>query len=441
MPKLLRFLLALILAGCAMLGFLFLMSSHTKLAFDPPPKAIGIATPIGVRIDNPHGVRHLEGRIEQNGATATMFIQERKPWNRFNFVRLHRPPEALYFMAGKDQAPNLKEGKARVIFETQSNDLRASVDSISTEVEVVLKPPSVTGDDFEHNINQGGSEMAMFTPSGYWTVAGVRVGDHEFRSFAVPGNPNQRFALFAFAWDLPHDTAPTIFVRNVAATEATAPIRFKLFPKKFATRDLAIDDAFLEKVVKQIDPNGSGDLLTRFLKINGEIRRENNQFLADLRLRTDAKFLWTEPFLQLPNSKVESGFANIRNYIYKGKKVDQQVHLGFDLAVGEHTPVPAANDGTVVWAASLGIYGNCIVVDHGFGLQSIYGHLSELAVKVGDPVKRGQPMGKTGSTGLAGGDHLHFSMQVDGVQVNPIEWWDGHWIKDHIQSRFVGRVP
>jgi len=293
----------------------------------------------------------------------------------------------------------------------------------------------VTADDSQHYINQGGSELAVFTPSGSWTEAGVRAGDNSFRSFPMPGNPNQRFSLFAFAWDTPASAAPFVYVKNAAGTEAKAHFWFKVFPKKFRARDLVIDDKFLYKVVNQIDPNGSGDLLSRFLKINSEMRRENNKTMADLRFKTEEKFLWREAFLQLTNSKVESEFADVRSYIYKGKKVDQQVHLGFDLAVAQHTPVIAANDGRVVWAAPLGIYGNCIVVDHGYGLQSIYGHLSEIAVKEGDVVKRGQEMGKSGSTGLAGGDHLHFSMQVDGVQVNPIEWWDEHWIKDHIFSR------
>ena len=82
--------------------------------------------------------------------------------------------------------------------------------------------------------------------------------------------------------------------------------------------------------------------------------------------------------------------------------------------------IPASNDGKVVWASDLGIYGNCVVVDHGYGLQSIYGHMSQIGVKVGDMVKSGQTLGRSGSTGLAGGDHLHFSMQLDGVQVNPV---------------------
>ncbi len=208
-----------------------------------------------------------------------------------------------------------------------------------------------------------------------------------------------------------------------------------MFPKKFRQRDLPIDDAFLEKVVNQIDPNSSGDLLTRFLKINGELRRKNNQTLADLRLKTADHFLWKGPFLQLANSKVESQFADKRAYIYKGKKVDEQVHLGFDLSVTLHVAVAAANDGQVVYADDLGIYGNCVVLDHGYGLQSIYGHLSAIEVKPGDVVKKGQSLGRSGSTGLAGGDHLHFSMQVGGVQINPVEWWDDHWIKDRIRSK------
>jgi murein DD-endopeptidase MepM/ murein hydrolase activator NlpD len=88
-----------------------------------------------------------------------------------------------------------------------------------------------------------------------------------------------------------------------------------------------------------------------------------------------------------------------------------------------------------VYAAPLGIYGNCVVIDHGYGLQSLYGHLSEIGVKEGDAVQRGQVIGKSGQTGLAGGDHIHFSMLLEGVQIDPKEWWDAHWIADHVAKR------
>lgn len=432
MTKFLVGFLVLLLLLAVPFVILLLLSSHSVLTFIEP-KVIGAASPVIVRISNPHGTRRITAVLEQDGARTTL-KEATNVATRLSFWRVRQPDQNFQFKAGKNLAPNLKEGKARLIVEVQSNDLRASTDAISTDVNVILTPPSVSADGFQHYINQGGSEMVLITPSGTWSEAGVRVGNDTYSSFPVPGKPNERLALFAYPWDLPTATVPLVFAENEAGT-AKAGFWFKVFPKKFRKRDLVIDDQFLTKVVNQIDPNGSGDLLARFLKINGEMRRQNNQTLADLRSKTADKFLWTESFLQLANSKVESEFADVRAYIYKGNKVDQQVHLGFDLAVSAHSPVVAANDGKVVWAAPLGIYGNCIVVDHGCGLESIYGHLSEISVKEGDMVKRGQAMGKTGSTGLAGGDHLHFSMQVGGVEVNPVEWWDAHWIKDHIQDR------
>ena len=413
---------------------LVLLSSSTALKIDPPVTAIGAATLVQVRIENPHGIRRLTGNIEQDGKSYTVADVHEAP-HRFTFWRSHIGPQIRHFLAGKQQAPSLHDGKARLVVEVESNDFRGSADSVEAEVQIVTQPPRVTADGAQHYINQGGSELVVFSPSGYVTDSGVRVGKYEFRSFPHPSQQGQRFSLFAYPWDLPADVVPVVFARNPAGAEATARFWFKVFPKKFRSRDLPIDDAFLEKVVNQIEPGGSGDLLARFLKINGEMRRQNNKTIADLRLKTADHFLWSGPFLPLMNAAVESNFADKRSYIYKGKKVDEQVHLGFDLAVTLHVSVPAANDGRVVWADNLGIYGNCVVVDHGYGLQSIYGHLSELAVKPGDAVKKGQSLGKSGSTGLAGGDHLHFSMQVDGVQVNPIEWWDEHWIKDRILSK------
>ena len=428
--------LLVVLAVIVIAAGLLAMSNGTSLKLDPPVTAIGIETPIEVQVSNPHGVRRITGAIEQDGTRYTVFDVHETP-HRLTFWRSHVPPQSRKFLAGKKQAPALHDGKARLVIEAESNDLRGQTDSIAADVQIVIEPPRVSADGAQHYINQGGSELVVFTPGGYVTESGVRAGRYTFRSFAHPSARGERFSLFAFPWDLNPDTVPVVYARNPAGAEATARFWYKIFPKKFRSRDLAIDDAFLEKVVNQIDPGGSGDLLSRFLKINGEMRRQNNQTLADLRLKTAEKFLWSGPFLPLSNAAVESSFADKRSYIYKGKKVDEQVHLGFDLAVTQHIPVPAANDGRIVWASNLGIYGNCVVIDHGYGLQSIYGHLSRIDVKVGDMVKKSQPLGISGSTGLAGGDHLHFSMQVDGVQVNPIEWWDEHWIKDRILSKIA----
>jgi murein DD-endopeptidase MepM/ murein hydrolase activator NlpD len=263
------------------------------------------------------------------------------------------------------------------------------------------------------------------------------VGKYTFRSFPMPGkSESERFSLFAFPWDVPADTVPLVYARNPAGNEATARFWTKVFPKQFRKRELPLDDRFLQKVVAELDLSGSGTLIERYLKINREMRQQNNQQLADLRLKTEPKVLWKGPFYRL--GKVEAFFADQRTYLYGGQKVDQQMHLGFDLSDVQAAPVKAANSGRVIWAEPLGIYGKCVVLDHGYGLQSIYGHMRQIDVKVGDMVQKEQVIGRSGETGLAGGDHLHFSLQVDGVQVNAIEWWDDHWINDRILSKLPG---
>jgi len=405
-------------------AIIWLSGAKTNLKLARPISAIGPSTSILVEVDAPHGVKAFSARVEQNGQSQTVYQDKTHTRQRVG---------AYTFYAGQKQAAFLKEGPAKLIMRAKSNDLRGATTELSQDVQVVLRPPTIAADGFQHYINQGGSELVTFAVGGYATASGVKLGDFRFRSFQMPGK-QQRLSLFAFPWDLPASTVPVVFATN-SADEVTRQFWYRVFPKRFRRRDLVIDDPFLERIVNQIEPGGSGDLLSRFLKINGEMRKQNNAVLAGLRAKTAEKFLWSGPFLQLANSKVESQFADVRSYIYKGKKVDQQVHLGFDLSRVKNTPIPAANDGLIVFAEKLGIYGNCVVIDHGYGLQSIYGHLSQIQVKPGDAVKKSQTIGLSGATGLAGGDHLHFSMQVDGVQVNPVEWWDEHWIRDRIWSK------
>jgi Peptidase family M23 len=432
-----KVIIAVVVVVIAAVVALFFGMSTNTVATVSTADVIGAATPVTVKLVNPHGVRSVTARLEQDGKQYPLF-EEKSPSRRILWKR-HEPARIVTFEAGKNKAPELKEGPANLVVETVSNDLRASTDSTSKKVNVVLAPPRVMADDLQHYINQGGMELVTITPGGSWTEAGVRAGKYTFRSFPLPGHPDQRFAMFAYPWDLPADVTPMVFARNLAGTEATAKFWFKLFPKKFRARDFPVDDALMEKLVNSVDPNNSllpgKDVLARFLYINGELRRKNNQQLADLRLKTEEKILWNGPFLHW--GKEEADYADVRTYMSHGNKVDQQVHLGFDLSDTQTTPVKAANDGRVVWAADLGIYGNCVVLDHGYALQSIYGHMRQIDVKVGDMVQKGQKMGMEGQTGLAGGVHLHFSMQIDGVQINPREWWDEHWIHDRVMSKLA----
>lgn len=432
MKVIIGIVVALVVVG---VGLLFATSGHTTLSLSPDVKTIGVSTPITLKATNPHGERRVSAYIEQGGARYPIFEKDeaatRLMWQH------NASPKLYMFDAGKTKAPNLKEGQAQLVVEAVSNDLRASTDAKTFDVNVVLAAPRVIPDDLQHYVNQAGMELVTFTPSGSWSEAGVKVGKYTFRSFPLPGHPGQRFSMWAYPWDLPPDVTPLVYARNAAGTEATAHFWVKVFPKPFRTRDFPLDDKLMEKLVNSVDPTGQlvpgPDLATRFVKINSEMRARNNQQLADLRFKTEEKILWNGPFLHW--GKEEADFADSRNYIYHGKQIDHQTHLGFDLSDVANGPVMAANDGRVVYASDLGIYGNCVVLDHGYALQSLYGHMKEIDVKVGDMVKKGQKMGIAGETGLAGGVHVHFGMQIDGVQINPREWWDEHWIHDRILSK------
>ena len=436
-------IILIVLAALLLIGpptALFFLSAPLAAEFAPEPKALGPSNNIGVRVSNPHGIRSLTLRLQQGAATAAVTQQEAA--DRLFFWKKHLPPAIHHLMLPAGPDKGFKSGPAKLSVEAVANDLGGATITRSLDVIINLEPPRVTADSEQHYINQGGAELVTFTVSGYFTESGVKVGTHKFRSFPRPGGKgeNDRFCLFAFPWDTPAETTPVVYAANPAGQEVTAPFWFRIKPKKFRHRDLDLEDQFIDKVNAELDPGGTGDRIQRFLKINGEMRRADNATLAGLRAQTEQRVLWTPPFQQLSNSKVEAFFADVRNYRYNKEKIDQQVHLGFDLSKVQHAPVVASNTGKVIHAAPLGIYGNCIVLDHGYGLQSIYAHLSSIGVKPGQTVQRGEEIGRSGSTGMAGGDHLHFSMQIDGVQVNPVEWWDPHWLKDRIFSK-VPQTP
>jgi murein DD-endopeptidase MepM/ murein hydrolase activator NlpD len=411
------------------IGFVLARSATPIIDLSSSVTSLGMTTPITVRIRDPHGVRSVVAFVEQNGARYKVFETEQAS---------NLADHTANFTAGLKTTPQLQEGKAKLILEATSNDLLRKTARLEREVTVVTQPPRLSGDSDQHYLYLGMADLARFNVSGSWTEAGVRVGDQRFRAWPMPGGKPGLFSLFAFAWNIPPNTVPLVYASNGAGNDVTSPIVFQ-FPKKeqpkYTVHDLQVSDAFMQKVVGELDPNGSGDEVARFVKINNEMRRDNNKVLSDLRSKTADRFLWSQPFLRQSHSQAEASFAEVRNYMYQGKKIDQQVHLGYDLAVTQHIGVQSSNDGKVVYAAPLGIYGNCIVVDHGYGLQTIYGHLSKIDVHEGDVVKRGQIMGQSGQTGMAGGDHIHFAMQLDGVQIDPKEWWDSHWIKDHIAKQ------
>lgn len=447
----LAFVVLVILAG---LIWKLASRQGPTILLSQPPKGLGQKTELVVDAsDSKQNLKSLAVEVVQNGQVVHQS-------NLVITARAHRgwkfwssgPVSATHWtvLVGREVIPSLKEGHATLRV-TALNDswgrlFRGGLSEVAMDLPVRFAPPQISMLSTQHYINQGGCDMAVFTVSPGTTESGVKVGDNYFPSFPMKeSQPQTRLCLFAYAWNADISVAPHVVARDDAGNESSASFSYKVFSKKFHSDTIDLNKTaggrFLENVVPPImsqtpELNDQGSLIKNFLLINGSLRQMDAQKLVAFSQRTAPRFLWKGPFLRLPG-KTEASFADYRTYVYDGQPVDHQTHLGFDLAGSEHMPVRAANSGVVVYAGFFGIYGNAVIIDHGCGIQSLYGHLSSLEVKEGDEVKNLQEIGHSGQTGLAGGDHLHFTMLLDGIPINPVEWWDPHWIHDRIEAKMV----
>jgi len=455
-----RAFVAFVILAALACGALFIAAGRgatPALAIVKPDRLVGQSGTLEVTAEAPKAkFTTLTIALEQNGKSTPLFALGSAAGAALTPIDANRV--RITRAIGKRDLPELQAGTARIVVHATRPsllNLRQLSSSTSKDFQVRLDPPRIAVLSTKHYLNHGGSELVVYKATPADVQSGVRVGDIEYPGFSATGagplinigaDPTVKVAFFALLHDQPLDTRIQAFARDEAGNEAKVSFVDNVFEKPFKKSRIALDDKFINRVVPEIlehspelkiaaPAEGSPEMLQAFLKINGELRKINADQIAALAAKTSPQRLWDGPFVQLGNSQVEASFADHRTYIYGGKEVDQQTHLGFDLAVTEHVPVHAANAGVIVNASWLGIYGNCVVIDHGLGVQTLYGHLMSFDVNVGDKVTRGQQIGRSDSTGLAGGDHLHFTQLVGGRMVNPVEWWDAHWIADRIERK------
>lgn len=358
---------------------------------------------------------------------------ERYPGNLFTGAAM--PVERRISVDIDPGALTLPEGPAELVAEARDFSWRGNVSLARVDLVVDTRAPRISLQTGLTYARRGGAELVVYRVPEDAVSHGVRVGDDFFPGYAHPSQPGLMVALYAIAPDAPTDARPALIARDRAGNESTAGMTVEILERGFDRDTIGLSRGFMERKVGELLDDPGDDLLGAYLKINRDMRESNAAQLAELASRASVDPLWTGAFLQLPNSSRRAGFGEKRRYLFEGAEVDRQTHLGLDLASTSRAVVPAANDGVVAWADELGIYGQAVAIDHGLGLFSLYGHLSEISVEVGDAVNRGDAIGRTGATGLAGGDHLHFSILVHGVFVDPLEWLDRKWLRDHIDPK------
>jgi murein DD-endopeptidase MepM/ murein hydrolase activator NlpD len=336
------------------------------------------------------------------------------------------------------KALGFQEGKATLRVEAWDrswrNLFKGRRASLSREVVIDLVPVSLTYQGVSHLLHAGGTGVITYRLNKDVKESGLMVGNRFYHGFP---NPKGAKGDFAVLFPVPQEGVAAFQVQLVArpslGNEIKHPLTLKAKPRKWRHDSLNLPEGFLRKVASSFPVANPNDLLGSYLDVNRNVRQRNHEQFLKVCSHSAPQPLWSGPFQRF-FGKPMARFGDRRTYLFQGKVVDQQTHLGEDLASLITSPVYAGNHGVVVLAEPLGIYGDTVILDHGLGVFSSYSHMSAIDVKVGDKVQKGAVLGKTGTTGLAYGDHLHFAINLQGEFVDPLEWWDSHWLKDQVEK-------
>jgi hypothetical protein len=360
---------AVVLLVLLALGVKLASTAAPAIELTQRPRGIGRNTLVEFKVRDPkYRIKSVLVEVSQNGRTFNVPVQLGQVQTPGHHWWQRRPESVVGVgvFVGRKQIPDLQEGRATLHIAATNDSwgrfFRGGRSDVALDLPVRFSPPLVAVLTPQHYINQGGSELVIFRVSPGTVESGVQVGNYFFPSWpAKESDPLTRLGLFALPYDLDPTIAMRVVARDDAGNETVTNFNYKVFPKKFHTDTINLTDEFMQRVVPPImsqmpDLDDQGSMLKNFLMINGHLRQVEAQQLIEYAKKSSPKFLWTQPFIQLGDTKVEAHFADYRTYVYNGQVVDHQTHLGFDLAGLQHMPVKAANDGIVVFAQFFGMW-------------------------------------------------------------------------------------
>jgi murein DD-endopeptidase MepM/ murein hydrolase activator NlpD len=321
------------------------------------------------------------------------------------------------------------------------NFFRGNQSVTTSKVIIDKKSPVANVIANSYLLRQGGSGVII-----------VEVSDENLKDYYISFNDEELFELFPFykknyyiaiiTWPvkIKEFSRVNLVAVDMAGNKSVAKVPFYIKSFQEKDDDIKVSDDFIQNVAKQVleksDVNIPTDPIDIFLKTNKEVREKNIKTIRDSVRKNFSNNLVTsydlKTFLRLENSATVAGYGERRSYFYNDQKVDEEWHLGMDWASVKRAPIKTYNDGKVIFKDYLGIYGNSIIIDHGIGLATLYAHTSSANVELNEEVKAGQQIGNTGSTGAVFGDHLHFGVLVQGIEVNPNEWQTKDWISTNV---------
>jgi murein DD-endopeptidase MepM/ murein hydrolase activator NlpD len=294
-----------------------------------------------------------------------------------------------------------------------------------------------------YKIQKGGAAIVIFKADDPH-MQSLKIETNYGKTFIAQPFMKEGYYASLVAWPVQQQTfSATVVARDRAGNETRSGVPLRLKDHVYRVSNIELSDAFLDGKIAELanvyeQTAGVDDRLEQFRIINEKVRADNEKIIHQITSKVSNKMIVDFnplPFYPLVNGQKVADFGDHRIYSYKGQKnISNAYHMGIDLASVAMGPITSSNGGNVVFSEANGIYGNLPIIDHGFGLYTLYGHCSDVHVQKGDIAGINQQIAKTGLSGYAMGDHLHFGILVQGVEVRPEEWMDGKWIADNITS-------
>lgn len=412
-------------------GILSLEKPVIKLA--GTVERVGLSKNVDVTLsDRKTGLRSIAIWIEQGGNKFPIFTADIPKGTKEKTVNAVINARDL----------KLQDGEAVLFISAQDYSVWKNRATAELRIIVDTLPLQIFPLTSAHNINAGGTCLTLFRLSKEPEKAGVMVGQDFFPGYMISLNGKNCFlTYFPIPGDLSKLNKMGIYAEDKAGNQSFSSLPYFIRQtKKFRADTVDLSDRFLQNITPQFqiaEPSLRGKTAIEvFTYVNSTLREINENKIREICGKSSQNGqLWQGTFLRMKNGAPMALFGDERTYTHQRQAVGNSVHLGVDLASTAHSPVEAANNGVVTFAGNLGIYGNAVIIDHGVGIFSLYGHLESINVKESQKVAKGDAIGITGQTGLAGGDHLHFSILCGGRFVNPVEWWDPHWIQDNVDKK------
>jgi murein DD-endopeptidase MepM/ murein hydrolase activator NlpD len=440
------FLLALIAAG-AIVFYKYYEREKPQIVFHGDISTFGQTKELKFTVtDTRSGISLVEMILAQDDKSAKIYGKE---FSRQGFFEHNGPKKIDETISLESKTLGLTDGKAELLVRVRDfsfwNWMSGNETVLTYPVIIDTHTPRISILHSTRYVSPGGSGMVLYKIDEAAARHGLTVNGHFNPGFPVSNEEDDRFIAF---FGLPYDTEKIdnalVSAADLAGNTGVAAFDMVLKKQNFKQDNINISDNFLNQKLPEFAreyPQLSGSPVEQFVYVNSRIREENYQAIVAATADPSPSRFWQGPFERMARSSRMAGYAEYRTYYYNNAEIDKQVHLGIDLASTKHAEVHAANRGKVVFAKYLGIYGNTIILDHGQGIFSLYSHLSEIGVAVGDMKDKGAAIGLSGATGMAGGDHLHFSMIVNGIFVTPVEWWDPQWVQLNIDDILTGSKP